>query len=42
MPSPNKWYREPAVWLEAFVIVNLSFLTLDIYLAHSEIGRAHV
>jgi hypothetical protein len=35
MPSPNKWYREPALWLEVFVIVNLAFLTLDIYLAHS-------
>jgi hypothetical protein len=30
----------PAVWLEAFVIVNLAFLTLDIYLAHS-INRFH-
>jgi hypothetical protein len=35
MPGPNRWYREPAVWLEAFVIVNLGFLSLDIYLAHS-------
>jgi hypothetical protein len=35
MPSPNRWYREPALWLEAFVIVNLGFLSLDIYLAHS-------
>ena len=35
MPSPDKWYREPSVWLEAFVIVNLGFLSLDIYLAHS-------
>ncbi|HXD86925.1 MAG TPA: hypothetical protein VN641_10545 [Urbifossiella sp.] len=35
MPRENKWYRAPAVWLEAFVIVNLGFLTLDIYLAHS-------
>jgi hypothetical protein len=35
MPSPNKWYRDPALWLEAFVIVNLGFLVLDIYLAHS-------
>ena len=35
MPSPNKWYREPSLWLEAFVIVNLGFLSLDIYLAHS-------
>src|SRR5262245_36098438 len=35
MPRTNKWYREPAVWLELFVIVNLAFLALDIYLAHS-------
>jgi hypothetical protein len=35
MPSPNKWYQEPRLWLEAFVIVNLGFLSLDIYLAHS-------
>src|SRR5262252_1843463 len=35
MPGPNKWYRNPSVWLEAFVIVNLGFLSLDIYLAHS-------
>ena len=35
MPGPNKWYRDPGLWLEAFVIVNLGFLALDIYLAHS-------
>jgi hypothetical protein len=35
MPSPNKWYGDPSLWLEAFVIVNLGFLSLDIYLAHS-------
>src|SRR5262245_29855229 len=35
MPSPNKWYREPSLWLEAFVIVNFGFLSSDIYLAHS-------
>ena len=27
MPSPNKWYREPSVWLEWFIIVNLGFLS---------------
>jgi hypothetical protein len=26
---------EPRLWLEAFVLVNLAFLSLDIYLAHS-------
>ena len=40
MPSPNKWYREYYLLLEAFVIVNLGFLSLDIYLAHS-INRFH-
>jgi hypothetical protein len=35
MPGPSKWYREPRLWLEVFVIVNLGFLALDIYLAHS-------
>jgi len=40
MPVPNKWWREPWLWLEAFVIVNLAFLTLDIYLAHS-INKFH-
>ena len=35
MPGQNKWYRDPGLWLEAFVIVNLGFLALDIYLAHS-------
>jgi len=35
MANPNRWYREPAVWLELFVIVNIGFLSLDIYLAHS-------
>ena len=35
MPGPSKWYRDPGLWLEAFVIVNLGFLALDIYLAHS-------
>ena len=36
MPGPNRWWSpEPSVWLEAFVIVNLAFLSLDIYLAHS-------
>ena len=40
MPTPNRWYREPWVWLEVFVIVNIGFLALDIYLAHS-INRFH-
>jgi hypothetical protein len=35
MPGKNKWYRDQRLWLEAFVLVNLAFLSLDIYLAHS-------
>src|SRR5215470_630973 len=35
MPAKNKWYREPRVWLELFVLVNLALLSADIYLAHS-------
>lgn len=34
-PSPNSWSRDSQLWLELFVTVNLSFLALDIYLAHS-------
>lgn len=37
----NKWYLEPRLWLEAFVLVNLAFLALDIYLAHSANRFAH-
>ena len=35
MPAKIKWYRDPRLWLEGFVLVNLAFLSLDIYLAHS-------
>jgi hypothetical protein len=35
MPSLNKWYAEPRRLLELFVLVNVAFLSLDIYLAHS-------
>jgi hypothetical protein len=35
MARANKWYLEPSLWLEVFVIVNLGFLSLDIYIAHS-------
>jgi hypothetical protein len=31
----NRWYLQPPVWLEAFVLVNLAGLAPDIYLAHS-------
>jgi hypothetical protein len=35
MAGPNKWYRDPRLWVEAFVLVNFAFLSFDIYLAHS-------
>lgn len=34
-PKPNSWLLDSQLWLELFVTVNLSFLALDIYLAHS-------
>lgn len=41
MSPRNKWYLEHRLWLEAFVLVNLAFLSLDIYLAHSINRFAH-
>jgi hypothetical protein len=35
MPQANSWWRDHRRWVELFVLVNLSFLALDIYLAHS-------
>jgi hypothetical protein len=36
MESPSKrWWASPPIWVEAFAILNLGFLTFDIYLAHS-------
>lgn len=35
MNAPSKWYARPRLWVEVFVLVNLAFLALDIYLAHS-------
>lgn len=34
-PLIDRWARDPSLWVEAFVLVNLAFLALDIYLAHS-------
>lgn len=31
----DRWWRRPQLWIEIFAILNLGFLTLDIYLAHS-------
>jgi hypothetical protein len=36
MAGPDKrWWTQPQLWLELFVILNISFLAFDIYLAHS-------
>jgi hypothetical protein len=35
MESPNRWHLEPWLLVEAFCVLNLAFLTVDIYLAHS-------
>lgn len=36
MATPNeRWWLQPELWVEAFAITNLGFLTFDIYLAHS-------
>src|ERR1051325_162466 len=31
----ERWWTEPQAWVEAFALVNIGFLTFDIYLAHS-------
>jgi hypothetical protein len=36
MARPNEpWWAEPQIWIELFAILNIGFLTFDIYLAHS-------
>ena len=36
MAKPGeRWWLRPQIWIEAFAILNLGFLTFDIYLAHS-------
>jgi hypothetical protein len=36
MAAPNeRWWKQPQLWIEAFVLLNIGFLTFDIYLAHS-------
>ncbi len=41
MPSRVSWYASHRLWLEVFALVNLAFLALDIYLAHSENSFRH-
>lgn len=35
MQKPSKWYRNPQLWVEGFVLFNLAGLAPDIFLAHS-------
>lgn len=35
MPRANSWWLDHRRWVELFAVVNLAFLALDIYLAHS-------
>ena len=35
MANQNKWWHSPRLWIEAFVLINVAFLSIDIYLAHS-------
>jgi hypothetical protein len=35
MQQPNKWYRNPRMWVELFALFNLAGLVPDIFLAHS-------
>jgi hypothetical protein len=34
-PPSDRWWSSPQLWVEAFVTLNLGFLTFDVYLAHS-------
>lgn len=33
--ASERWWARPQLWIEAFAILNIGFLTFDIYLAHS-------
>lgn len=33
--ASERWWARPQIWIEAFAILNVGFLTFDIYLAHS-------
>ena len=36
MGGPNeRWWNQPELWAEVFALLNIGFLTFDIYLAHS-------
>ncbi len=33
--ATERWWDDPQLWIEAFAILNIGFLTFDIYMAHS-------
>jgi hypothetical protein len=35
MPTNERWWNQPQLWVELFAILNIGFLTFDIYLAHN-------
>lgn len=35
MADAEHWWNDPQLWVEAFAILNVGFLTFDIFLAHS-------
>ena len=39
--NSRRWFVEPVCWVEAFVLFNLAFLAVDIYVAHSINQFAH-
>ncbi|HEY7211200.1 MAG TPA: hypothetical protein VH477_13065 [Bryobacteraceae bacterium] len=41
MAAAANWRRDHVLWVEAFVLVNLAFLSIDIFLAHSENAFHH-
>jgi hypothetical protein len=41
MARRTRWYQDHRLWLEGFALVNLAFLSFDIYLAHSVNGFRH-
>lgn len=33
--ASERWWNDPELWVEAFAVLNIGFLTFDIFLAHS-------
>lgn len=34
-PPRNEWWKDPLAWVELFVVANIGFLAIDIFIAHS-------